>query len=216
MVASGRPSHDRADESQGSKETVGVTHIGKANASAQSPHQLTSEATRQLVTASIAGDRSAMQRLYEQCSPQVYGLMLRMVGPQDADDLTQHVFLQMFRKLEQYHGRSKLETWLYRLASNEALQHLRRRKRHATISLDWEPESTEDRENTSHEMSRLLEAALARLDSELRLVFLLKEAQGLSYREIAEAVGIPEGTVGSRLNRARKELRDGLRKLADE
>ena len=167
----------------------------------------------QWVDACVAGDRCAMQKLYEHCSGRVYALMVRMVGRQEADDLTQQVFLQMFRKLAQFNGQSKLETWLYRLATNEALQHLRRKQRHATAPLVSDPvaEAT-DRVALTEEMC-LLERAMSRIDPELRAILLLKEQQKLSYREIAESIGIPEGTVGSRLNRARKELREELTKL---
>jgi RNA polymerase sigma-70 factor (ECF subfamily) len=73
-----------------------------------------------LARACIAGDRDAMQQIYDRCSNRVYALMVRIVGSQDAEDLTQQVFLQMFRKLDQFSGASKLDTWLYRLATNEA------------------------------------------------------------------------------------------------
>ena len=173
--------------------------------------------TQQLVEACLGGDRCcAMQQLYEQCSDHVYGLMVRMVGRQDADDLTQHVFLTMFRKLDQFNGKSKLETWLYRLATNEALQHLRRSKRRATARLVVEPTTNDPDRIGASEEAELLETVMSRLEPELRAVVLLKEQRGLSYQEIAVAVGIPEGTVGSRLNRARKELRQELVKLGWE
>jgi len=173
-------------------------------------------ATQQLVSACLAGDRCAMQQLYEQCADNVYGLMVRMVGRQDADDLTQQVFLKMFRKLDQFNGQSKLETWLYRLASNEALQHLRRSKRRSTAPLVTEP-ATDDPDSIGEaEEAELLETAMTQLEPELRAILILKEQQNLSYREIAESIGIPEGTVGSRLNRARKVLRQELSQLGWE
>jgi RNA polymerase sigma-70 factor (ECF subfamily) len=167
----------------------------------------------QLVSACLAGDRDAMQQIYEQCSSHVYALMVRIVGRQDADDLTQQVFLQMFRKLNQFSGGSKLETWLYRLATNEALQHLRRNKRQAVQPLVAEPSASDPNRLMESEKIQMLEVALSRIDPELRAILSLKEEQNLSYREIADSIGIPEGTVGSRLNRARKELRDQLTKL---
>ena len=188
-----------------------------SNTSTQPASELTSDDTMdRLVASCVAGDGSAMKSIYEHCSSRVYGLMVRMVGRQDADDLTQQVFLQMFRKLNQFSGQSKLETWLFRLATNEALQHLRKQKRRSTASLVSEPATTDDNRLIKCDEARLLEAALNRLDSELRAVFLLKEQNGLSYREIAESLGIPEGTVGSRLNRARTELRHELTKLGYE
>jgi len=124
--------------------------------------------------------------------------MVQMVGRQDAEDVTQQVFLQMFRKLDQFRGQSELETWLYRLATNEALQHLRRQKRHAAGPLVWEPAADDPDPLTKSEESGLFQVALSRLEPELRAIFLLKEQQKLSYGEIAESLEIPEGTVGSR------------------
>lgn len=139
--------------------------------------------------------------------------MVRIAGRQDADDLTQQVFLKMFSNLNQFDGQSKLETWLYRLATNEALQHLRRKKRLATQPLVAEPSADDPNPLLESEQLQILELALSRIDPELRAMLSLKEEQNLSYREIADALGIPEGTVGSRLNRARKELRAELEKL---
>jgi RNA polymerase sigma-70 factor (ECF subfamily) len=166
-----------------------------------------------LVSACLAGDRDAMQQIYEHCSARVYTLMVRIVGKQDAEDLTQQVFLQMFRKLDQFSGQSKLETWLYRLATNEALQHLRRKKRNPVQPLAAEPSTSDPNRLIDSERVQMLESALSRIDPELRAIISLKEEQGLSYREIAESLEIPEGTVGSRLNRARKEIRDELKEL---
>jgi RNA polymerase sigma-70 factor (ECF subfamily) len=166
-----------------------------------------------LVGACLAGDRDAMQQIYEHCSDRVYALMVRIVGRQDAEDLTQQVFLQMFRKLDQFSGGSKLETWLYRLATNEALQHLRRKKRRSVQPLVTEPSTSDPNRLIESEKVQMLEVALSRIDPELRAMLSLKEEQNLSYREIADSIGIPEGTVGSRLNRARKELRHELTTL---
>lgn len=159
------------------------------------------------VRRAINGDDLAFQSIYELCSQRVYGLMTRMVGRQNADDLTQQVFLQVFRKLEQFSGDSKLETWIYRLAVNEALQSLRKEKRRRAQPLDFEPEDASTNRVEEAERIGRLRIAINQLDPELCAVITLKEDAGLSYREIAEAVGIPEGTVGSRLNRARAELR---------
>ena len=177
---------------------------------------LQAEGIDSLVEACHAGSTVAMQLIYERTSERVYGLMVQMVGRQDADDLTQQVFLQMFSKLEKFKGQSKLETWLYRLATNEALQHLRRQKRHVVGPLVWEPAADDPDPLIKSEESRLLQVALSRLEPELRAIFLLKEQQKLFYREISESLEIPAGNVGSRLNRARNELREELTKLGWE
>lgn len=135
---------------------------------------------------------------------------------QEAPDVTQQTFLRAFTRLDQYDGHAKFETWLYRLAVNEALQFLRKRKRWNQTTLDdnnYEPADESQPLGAATDQREILEQALSRLDPELRSVFLLKESEGLSYRDIAEATGIPEGTVGSRLNRARAELQEHLKSL---
>ncbi len=170
----------------------------------------------EIVTAAQGGDREAQRRLYVQYHRQVHQLMVRMVGLQDADDLTQQVFLQVFRKLTQFSGQSQFGTWLYRVAINESLQHLRRSRRRQAGPLEQEPADGNPGNRSRLEQRELLDRALARLDPELRLTFLLRESEGLGYREIAQAIDIPEGTVGSRLNRARRELRQYLLELGWE
>lgn len=160
-----------------------------------------------LVRRAVSGDPAAFEEIYNRCSPRVHAVMVRMVGPQEADDLTQQVFLQLLSKLEKFAGESQLETWLYRLAINEALQFLRREKRRRTVTLSSDPEGASDNPIEKRELLARLRIAIDQLDPQLRAILTLKEDAGLSYREIANAVGIPEGTVGSRLNRARAELR---------
>lgn len=162
------------------------------------------------VRAAAAGDRSALRTIYEVTSDRVFRLMVRMVGQQDADDLTQQTFVRAFTKLGQFSGDSKFETWLYRLATNEALQHLRREKHRRTKELIVEPAMQATDHVEQDEQAVMVRQALDQLDPELRSIFTLKEESGLSYQEIAATVGIPEGTVGSRLNRARRELRGFL------
>jgi len=161
-------------------------------------------------------ERSAQQSLYELCHRQVYRLMVRTVGLQDAADVTQQVFLQLFRKIDQFESHSKFETWLYRLAINEGLQHLRKERRWDFQNLAHEPMSQDKPEFERIEHKELLEEALSRVEPELLSIFVLREVQGLSYREIAEVMNIPEGTVGSRLNRARRELQQHLADLGWE
>jgi RNA polymerase sigma-70 factor (ECF subfamily) len=163
-----------------------------------------------------ASERGAQQRLYELCHRQVYRLMVRMVGLQDAADVTQQVFLQVFRKIDQFAGHSKFETWLYRLAVNEALQHLRKGQRWKFQTLSREPVSHHKSEEECDENKELVDQALSRVEPELRSVLVLREVEGLSYREIAEAIEVPEGTVGSRLNRARREMQQHLANLGWE
>lgn len=163
-----------------------------------------------------AGDTIAQRSLYECCHALVYCLMVRLAGVRNADDLTQQVFLQVFRKLHQFAEKSRFETWLYRLAMNEARQFLRKERRWRFQPLLVEPMNQKPEEYDGHVRTDLLDQALQRLEPELRSVFVLKEIERLSYREIAEVMAIPEGTVGSRLNRARRELQHHLTDLGWE
>lgn len=164
-----------------------------------------------IVANSQHGDRAAQRRLYEACRGRVFRLARRMVGAQDAPDVAQQTFLQIFRTLQQFNGRSRFETWIYRVTVNEALQYLRRNhRRHSTLNL--EPICNRKPPNDG-DLRESLQQALDRIDPELRSMFLLRELENLSYSEIAAIMGIPEGTVGSRLNRARRELRRHLSAL---
>lgn len=168
-----------------------------------------------VVSSCKQGDRAAMRQLYDACHHSVFRLAVRMVGLQDAADVTQQVFYQALRSIDQFNGRSRFETWLYRLAVNESLQHLRRNRRWRHHVLDWEP-MDETHHGDDAERKELLDRALVRLDPELRSIFLLREVEELSYQDIAESLQIPEGTVGSRLNRARRELQRHLSDLGYE
>lgn len=169
-----------------------------------------------IVLACQQGDSVAQRELYDRCQQSVYRLAVRMVGVQAAPDVAQDTFLQTFRSLRQFSGRSRFETWLYRLAVNECLQFLRRARREPCERLTREPEDRSPDKADHLQHRELLERALAQLDPDLRSVFLLREIEGLSYRELAEALEIPEGTVASRLNRARTELQRLLRELGWE
>ena len=176
-----------------------------------------SDSVAKIVAACQQGDRDAQRRLYEACHQNIYRLMVRMVGEQAAADLTQQVFLQAFRRIGQFSGRARFETWLYRLAVNESLQYLRReKKRSQWHTLKHEPMDYSPAHDESTEHKDLLEQALQRLDPELRCVFLLREVEGLAYRDIAASLGLSEGTVGSQLNRARRRLREHLVELGWE
>jgi len=177
---------------------------------------VSNEATAELIAGCLREDRDAQRRLYEAFHRNVFRLMVRMVGVDDAPDLTQQVFLQVFCKIDRFSGRGRFDRWLYRVAANEAFQHLRRRRSKQHHSLIYEPidESVRGVERVGEK--DLVEQALARLDPELRSICLLREIEELSYREIAEVLDISEGTVGSRLNRARRELKGQLINLGWE
>lgn len=169
-----------------------------------------------LVSASSRGSREAQQRLYECCHQRVYRLLVRMVGMDDADDLLQQVFLQVFRTLKQFSGQSRFETWLYRVSVNESLQHLRKQRRRRCVSLESDFMDRQPDQERDYDHKELMERALSRLEPELRSLFLLREVEEQSYAEIAAALQIPEGTVASRLSRARQLLKQHLIELGWE
>lgn len=169
-----------------------------------------------LIAECCDGERAAQQRLYERCHQRVYRLAVRMVGVRDADDILQQVFLQVFRGLSQFRGQSRFETWLYRVTVNESLQHLRKQRRRPWSSLESDLMDHEPNQESEFDHKELLEQALARLEPELRSLFLLREVEKLSYAEIAGAMQMPEGTVASRLNRARQLLKQCLIELGWE
>ncbi len=158
------------------------------------------------------GDRIAQRRLYERFHRTVYRLAARLAGMREAADLTQEVFLRVFAALRQFRGEAGFSTWLYRVALNECLRHLRGRPPRAD-ALAEEPVSPAAGPQRVVEQADLLERALAGLDPPLRAVFLLREAEDLSYQEIAAVLGIPPGTVASQLNRARQQLQGFLRRV---
>jgi RNA polymerase sigma-70 factor, ECF subfamily len=135
-------------------------------------------------------------------------LAFRLLGDRDRmDDVLQEAYARAFRALPGFRGHSSLGTWLYRIVYNACLDDLRRSGARKEVSLD------EWREGSRTELveQRLdLEAALAALPAELRAVVLLVDAEELSYDEAADALGIPAGTVASRLSRARETLRGAL------
>jgi RNA polymerase sigma-70 factor (ECF subfamily) len=171
------------------------------------------------------GDRGEFASLVETYSPMIYRLGLKMLdNPQDVEDMLQETFLKAYRHLGDFDGRSSLSTWLYRIATNEALMALRR-KRPDTISFD-EPLEDEaepqeplqivdwccmpEEELMSAEGRAYLDKAVESLPASLRVVFLLRDIEGLSTRETAEVLNLSEMAVKTRLSRARLQLRESL------
>ncbi|CAN5857521.1 sigma-70 family RNA polymerase sigma factor [soil metagenome] len=160
------------------------------------------------------GELGAFEEVYRAHSAKLFGLVLRMVGnAADAEDLLQDIFLAAHRKLDGFRGESALGTWLYRLAMNQCLDYLRSRSAKTsqlTDALDDEralPE-TGGRGIAEQAVSKVdLERALAQLPEGCRAAFLLYDVEGLEHREVAEALGIAEGTSKSQVHKARLKLR---------
>jgi RNA polymerase sigma-70 factor (ECF subfamily) len=177
------------------------------------------------------GDRRAFAQMVEEYSPRLYRLSLRLLqDPQEAEDALQETFLQAFRGIETFEGRSSLGTWLYRIAANQALMRLRRREpelvsveeplpgangEEVPLDLkDWCCLPEED--FMTAEAQAQLDLAMAGLSSALRAVFVLRDIQGLSTAHTAEILDLSEAAVKTRLMRARLQLRNRLSEYYDE
>lgn len=170
-----------------------------------------------------AGDKSEFARLVDAFSTPIYRLALKMLAdPDEAEDVLQTTFLKVFQHIHEFEGRSSLSTWVYRIAANEALMLLRRRR--PELSFDEEPDEERlprpyqfadwghlpEREMLSDEAKKQFDRAIQKLPEKLRIVFLLRDIEGLSIKETSEALNLTETAVKTRLLRARLNLREEL------
>ena len=173
----------------------------------------------------IAGDRAEFAHLVDAYSSPIYRLGLRMLGtPQDAEDVLQNTFLSVLTHLPKFEGRSSLSTWLYRIAANEALMLIRKKKPEVNMDdvqtgdndedllptqfVDWS--ALPEDELLSGEGKKALDSAIQTLPESMRIVFLLRDVEGLSIKETADALNLTETNVKTRLLRARMFLREQL------
>ena len=181
---------------------------------------MTREQEAAIVRKVLGGDANAFETLVLEYEKNVYNIALRMTGnSEDAADMTQEAFIKAYNSLQSFRGDSKFSVWLYRIVSNVCLDFLRSKNRRPTVSLSVEDDNGEDTQldvaDESQSPELLLDRKLTResvrrgLDSlppDYRQILLLREIQGLSYDEIAQALGLEVGTVKSRIFRARKRL----------
>jgi len=177
------------------------------------------------IAALIAGDRAEFARLVDTYSGPIYRLGLRMLGtPQDAEDVLQNTFINALTHLATFEGRSSLSTWLYRIAANEALMLIRKKKPEINIDdaeagendedllptqfVDWS--ALPEDELLSGEGKKALDSAIQTLPESLRIVFILRDVEGLSIKETADTLNLTETNVKTRLLRARMFLREQL------
>jgi RNA polymerase sigma-70 factor (ECF subfamily) len=160
------------------------------------------------------GDPAAFDEVYQRFAEMVYGLALRMSGDrEEAADMSQEVFLRVYRHLGRFRGRSSLKTWIYRITINCCRSALRKRsRRYLEGPLDNMEELADQRtgpeERTlGHDLGRRLAEAVGELPVVFREAVLLRDVQGLSYGEIGEVLGVRIGTVRSRIARGRERLR---------
>lgn len=177
----------------------------------------------QLLEAYRRGDPEAIGELLNVYQHRIYSVCYRMVRHEhDARDLAQEAMVKILQGLDSYDGRSKLSTWIIRVTMNCCLSHLRRERVRRASSLDglWDEDGTPRLQSLpargelsgaarvqQAELRVILERSLQRLDSQMRAVIVLRDIQDLDYQQIATVLGVPVGTVKSRLFRARAALR---------
>ncbi len=176
----------------------------------------------ELIEAWRQGSNAALDLLFQRVQPRIYGLCLRMLGrPEVASDVAQDAFLRMYEGLPGFDGRARFSTWSIRVALNCVYTHLRREKlrRHARLPEEESGGELGTREPSplarieNKDLRRNVVAALGMVDLQARAILVLRDLQGLDYSDIAEVLGIPIGTVKSRLFRARTALRDVLEQM---
>jgi RNA polymerase sigma-70 factor (ECF subfamily) len=181
------------------------------------------------------GDRSAFGQIVGWYQDRLYNAILRMVGdPEDARELTQEAFTRALDRLETFRGESGPYTWLFRIAMNLAISRLRQDQRRRTFSLDAGTGGNGKYRDTSGQASSLMDrvaadakespsarlerrerdqqvlAAMGRIDADYRAVLIMRDVEGFDYQQMADVLGLPLGTLKSRLFRARVALRDEL------
>jgi len=173
-----------------------------------------------LVDQAQRGDKTALAKLVDQYYKMVYALCYGVLHQrEEAQDITQEIFIKVSRVLQTFERQSKFKTWLYRLTINAAIDAARRRKPYIPIDeIPLEtPRTHGPREQASSaELSLLVRQALQNLSVEHRAVLILREWQDLSYEEIAQVLGIEIGTVMSRIHYARKKLAESLHLSPEE
>lgn len=203
---------------------------------APSPSPPGEPSDRELVELARRGDTAAFTTLVGRHQRQIYRLALRMMGNDaDAEEVLQEAFLHAFQKLGDFRGDAAFNSWIYRIAANSALMRLRRKRRAPdAVSADAEPASDAppgprfgadgayvepprsdwslraDDALQNQQLGRALEQAVANLSDDYRVVFLLKDVDGLSNEDIADSLGLSVPAVKSRLHRARLALREQL------
>lgn len=181
-------------------------------------HEFSLEALR-------VGNRAEFARLVEVYSGPIYRLALKMLGDsQDAEDVLQNTFLKAMQSLPSFEGRSSISTWLYRIAVNETLMLIRRQRPEIQIGVNGDDSDDDaytsnrfvnwcclpEEELLSSESKTYLDKVVQQLPESLRVVFILRDIEGLSIRETSEALDLTETTVKTRLLRARMQLREKL------
>jgi RNA polymerase sigma-70 factor (ECF subfamily) len=189
---------------------------------------------RELVEQAKHGDIEAFEQLIIGCEKKVFNIAYRMIGNyDDANELAQEVFLKAFKSIKNFKGDSLFSTWIYKVTANVCLDEIRRRKNKVVISLDQDIElkegevkrqipdtaPTPEMEAETNEIKNAVNESIQQLPDDYKSMIILRDIQGFSYDEISKIVNCPEGTVKSRINRARQALKkilQGKKELFDD
>lgn len=177
-----------------------------------------SDIDRRLIEQTLGGNLRAFEILVQRHRDLVFRVASRIVGPEDAEDVSQDTFLRAFHRLDRFRGEASFRTWLLQITQNAALSALGRAQKRTGVE-SQEPDEAVDSDATRQPATQLerrerrqrLEFKLRRLPSDYRSLLVLRDLEGLSYAEIAEVLDMPLGTVKGRLHRARGDLIDALR-----
>jgi RNA polymerase sigma-70 factor (ECF subfamily) len=189
---------------------------------------------KELVARALEGDEPAFRELLERFRRPVFSLVYRMIGDREqAEDLAQESFVKAFNNLDSYNPNYRFSSWLFKIANNHAIDHLRR-ARLATVSIHGSPhaanaereeetrivleshDESPEQEMLALELGSEIEEAIAQLRSDYRTAVILRHIENRPYEEIAEIMEVPIGTVKTFLHRARAELREALAHLREE
>jgi RNA polymerase sigma-70 factor (ECF subfamily) len=175
---------------------------------------------RELMARAAQGDRMAFTELMDRHEDMVFAVAMRMMRDREsAFDATQETFLTLFRKADRYSGESAVSTWLYRVTTNTCLDMLRKQKRRRADALPEghdEPDHSAAEPFGAAEVRPDIEAALASLPEDFRAAVVLSDIHGLAVAEIGDILGVPSGTVKSRVFRGRRLLADKLGNLMEQ
>jgi RNA polymerase sigma-70 factor (ECF subfamily) len=197
------------------------------------PWNLALAADQQVVTWAQDGDESAFRELIRRYQRPIFSIIYRMVRDRElAEDLAQETFIKVLNAIDSYRPEHKFSSWIFKIANNAAIDHLRRRELE-TLSLEGAPDAlTAERQEATalqvrdrtespldeleaRELGSQIEQAIAGLRPEYRSCIMLRHVEGRAYEEIAEILGLPLGTVKTYIHRARAELRSQLGPLRD-
>jgi RNA polymerase sigma-70 factor (ECF subfamily) len=177
---------------------------------------------KELVEMARAGDVKAFELLIEGCEKKVFNIAYRMIANyEDASELAQEVFIKAFKSIGKFKGDSLFSTWIYKITTNVCLDEIRKRKNRKVISLDEnivyegneikrqlkDEEPGPEIKAESNEIKKAVKESINELPEDYKTVIILRDIQGFSYEEIARIISCPEGTVKSRINRARQALK---------